>query len=131
MWRFVNALRRLTAQQKQHVPQKSWDFANGPAARWRNGNVRRWLLALAITSWCAASHAGEWAFRRSYFSHGDRPGFGAHDVVRSQGAYRDAIMGGHPRFAIRGGWRYNNIIMQNGTSTDRTFIREHWFDVNY
>ena len=33
--------------------------------------------------------------------------------------------------AIRGGYRFNNIVIQNGISTDRVYYRENWFDAAY
>lgn len=75
--------------------------------------------------------AGDWLFRRSYFSHEPSPLDNARNFPRSRSAYREPFIGAHPHFAIRGGWRYNNYSIQNGTSTDRMYIRENWFDMNY
>jgi len=80
---------------------------------------------------CQPAEASDWMFRRSYYSHGG--GQAAMDeAAPSRTAYREPWVGVHPRFAIRGGWRFNSFILQNGlNSTDRTFFRENWYDVNY
>lgn len=88
------------------------------------------LLAMATLA-CESrvASADDWMFRRSYYSHAATPT----DVgsPRARSAYREPFVGNHPRFAIRGGWRMNSIILNNGSSSDRTFIRENWFDANY
>jgi len=84
-----------------------------------------WLVAAA-----APAEAGNWVFRRSYYSHAAGPG-DLDDSAPSRSAYREPWVGAHPRFAIRGGWRFNSYILHNGQSTDRTFFRENWYDVNY
>jgi hypothetical protein len=74
--------------------------------------------------------AGNWAFRRSYYSH--TADEAADDSPASRSAYRQPWVGTHPRFTIRGGWRFNTYTLQNGLgSSDRTFFRESWADVNY
>jgi hypothetical protein len=79
----------------------------------------------------ASADASDWMFRRSYYSHSAGPG-AMDESAPSRSAYREPWVGAHPRFAIRGGWRFNSFIIQNGTnSTDRTFFRENWYDVNY
>ena len=85
-----------------------------------------WLLS-AETS----VNASDWMFRRSYFSHDAASGQSAAGLSSSRSAHRQAFIGAHPRFAIRGGYRYNNITIQNGTSSDRTVIRENWVDAGY
>ena len=88
------------------------------------------LLVLAgLASECQVAQADDWMFRRSYYSHAATPTDAG--SPRSRSAYREPFAGNHPRFAIRGGWRMNNIILNNGSSSDRTFIRENWFDMNY
>lgn len=77
-----------------------------------------------------AAQAENWMFRRSYYTHGTGPGI-LDDSAPSRSEYREPWVGAHPRFAIRGGWRFNSYILQNGQSTDRTFFRENWYDVNY
>ena len=74
--------------------------------------------------------AGDWMFRRSYYSHAPVSGL-LDDSPPSRSSYVEPWVGAHPRFAIRGGWRFNSFSLQNGTSTDRTFYRENWYDVNY
>lgn len=73
----------------------------------------------------------EWMFRRSYYSHERGPGDDPRNLPRGQSAYREPFVGMHPRFVIRGGWRVNNYSIQNGNSTDRVYLRENWFDMNY
>jgi hypothetical protein len=92
-------------------------------------------LILAGLAWSAttssSAEAGDWMFRRSYYSHASGPGL-LDDSSPSRSASREPWVGAHPRFAIRGGWRFNSYVLQNGTnSTDRTFFRENWYDVNY
>lgn len=70
-------------------------------------------------------------FRRSYHSHDDSPGNLGAESPRSRAAYREAYVGAHPHFAIRGGWRNNFYTLRNGTTTDTTVIREHFFDAQY
>jgi hypothetical protein len=101
------------------------------------GAMRRRLLAgfvvFAGLSWFDAlsAEAGDWMFRRSYYSHSAGPA-PVDESAPSRTAYREPWVGAHPRFAIRGGWRFNTFVLQNGTnSTDRTFFRENWYDVNY
>ena len=93
------------------------------------------LIILTGLAWFAVpattTEAGDWMFRRSYYSHGPGPGV-LDDSNPSRAASREPWVGAHPRFAIRGGWRFNSFILQNGpNSTDRTFFRENWYDVNY
>lgn len=85
-----------------------------------------WLVLSA-----SDARAENWMFRRSYYSHGTGPGL-LDDSAPNRSEYREPWVGAHPRFAIRGGWRFNSYILHNGTnSTDRTFFRENWYDVNY
>lgn len=91
------------------------------------------FVVIAGVSWLSgeAADAGDWMFRRSYYSHNTGPA-ATDDAAPSRTAYREPWAGAHPRFAIRGGWRFNTYVIQNGTnSTDRTFFRENWYDVNY
>src|SRR5438477_12811814 len=87
------------------------------------------LTGLAWTTVSTASaEAGDWMFRRSYYSHNAGPAV-VDDAAPSRSAYREPWVGAHPRFAIRGGWRFNRFILQNGTNrTERTFYRENWYD---
>ena len=93
-----------------------------------------WLGGLALVlvlSTGTKVSADGWLFRRSYYSHERGPQDDGRNVPRSRSAYREPFIGAHPHFAIRGGWRYNNYSIQNGSSTDRMYIRENWFDMNY
>ncbi|MBI3866129.1 MAG: hypothetical protein HY290_29980 [Planctomycetia bacterium] len=90
-------------------------------------------LGICLFGLCEASNradAADWIFRRSYYSHVAGPGL-LDDSPPSRSTYAEPWVGTHPRFAIRGGWRFNNYTLQNGTSSDRTFYRENWYDVNY
>jgi hypothetical protein len=89
------------------------------------------LTAVASLAAPSPADAGDWMFRRSYYSHNVGPNV-LDDAAPSRSAYREPWVGAHPRFAIRGGWRFNSFVLQNGTnSVDRTFFRENWYDVNY
>lgn len=87
------------------------------------------VLVMAATA--AVSSAEDWVFRRSYYSHTPPPGVEPRGPVDPRLGYREAFVGAHPRGAIRGGYRWNNITVSNGYSTDRTVIRESFFDANY
>src|SRR5436190_10210895 len=79
----------------------------------------------------APVEAGDWMFRRSYYSHAPIPGL-LDDSPPSRSSYSEPLTGAHPRFTIRGGWRFNTFTLQNGTGcTDCTYFREDWYDVNY
>ncbi|HEY2250161.1 MAG TPA: hypothetical protein VGH74_03830 [Planctomycetaceae bacterium] len=87
-------------------------------------------LAWGLTA-AEPAHAGDWMFRRSYYSHSPIPGL-LDDSPPSRSSYAEPWTGAHSRFAIRGGWRINTFTIQNGTgSVDRTFFRDAWYDVNY
>lgn len=89
------------------------------------------LGCLATVLAPATTSAGDWMFRRSYYSHGGQSMLDG-ELPPSRSAYREPWVGAHPRFAIRGGWRFNCFTIQNGLgSSDRTFFRENWYDVNY
>lgn len=86
---------------------------------------------VGIALGASSVHAENWMFRRSYYSHGEAP-FLAGDMPQNRTIYREPWVGAHPRFAIRGGWRFNTFTLQNGSgSVDRTYFRENWYDVNY
>jgi hypothetical protein len=93
----------------------------------------RWTLlaVLAALMGPAVGHAGDWMFRRSYYSHDDSPGYAGGSIPEPRSAYRPALVGAHPRMAIRGGYRINNIVILNGNSSDRVYYRENWFDAAY
>ncbi len=93
----------------------------------------RWIL-LGIVG-CFASvtttaEAADWMFEHSYYSHRDSPAYTMGVAPRSRSAYRKPVISTHPSFAIRQGYRYNTIGIYNGQSTDRTVIREGWFDID-
>ena len=75
--------------------------------------------------------AEDWMFRRSYYSHADSAGFVSGDAPRSRSAYRPAYVAAHPSGAIRGGYRWNNIRLYNGSGYDNTVTYESWFDAGY
>src|SRR5579872_2991370 len=79
-------------------------------------------LSVIVTAAASAS-AGDWVFRRSYYSHAAGPGV-LDDSPPSRSSYTGPWVGAHSRFASRGGWRFNSFTLQNGQSTDRTFYRE-------
>lgn len=81
---------------------------------------------------CASqnSAAADMMFRRSYYSHAIPPEmepFSPRPVSRS--AYRPALVGTTPGFAIRGAHRFNTIYLRSGLSTDVTIIREDWHEL--
>ncbi len=91
------------------------------------------IFCLGLCGLAAAANpadAADWMFRRSYYSHAAGAGL-LDDAPPSRSSYNEPWVGAHPRFAIRGGWRFNSFTLQNGQSTDRTFYRENWYDVNY
>jgi hypothetical protein len=98
--------------------------------------MRRVLIAtLFVTSTLAglsaSAQAADWMFRKSYYSHNDGPS-PIDGELPSRSAIRDPWVGAHPKFAVRGGWRFNTFTINNGTgSTDRTYFRENFYDVNY
>lgn len=88
------------------------------------------VVAAGLAGSATRVEAGDWMFRRSYYSHAAGPTV-LDDSPPSRSSYNEPWVGAHPRFAIRGGWRFNSFTLQNGSSTDRTFFRENWYDVNY
>jgi hypothetical protein len=91
------------------------------------------ILKIAVAAcWLAAavppSPAEDWMFRRSYYTHAPLPAYDWPSPELSRSAYRRAYIGAGPGFAIRGGWRYNTIVLQSGNSTDVTIQRENWFE---
>jgi hypothetical protein len=95
--------------------------------------LRVLLLSAAAmaTIGVSTARAENWMFRRSYYSHGEAPFLGG-EMSQNRTIYREPWVGAHPRFAIRGGWRFNTFTLQNGNgSVDRTYFRENWYDLNY
>src|SRR5258707_13669631 len=101
------------------------------------GAMRRRLLAgfvvFAGLSWIGAlsADASDWMFRRSYYSHSAGPG-AMEESAPSRTAYREPWVGAHPRFAIRGGCRFNSFVLQNRTNrTDNTSFPKNRDAANY
>src|SRR5262245_47665755 len=100
--------------------------------------MRRRLFAVVMivtgVAWLAATssaEAGDWMFRRSYYSHNAGPNV-LDDAAPSRAAYREPWVGAHPRFAVRRGWRFNSFVLEHGTtSVDMSCLRENSYDVNY
>lgn len=98
--------------------------------------IRRWFLiafaiaAFALLSTAQSAQAGEWRFRRSYFTHAVPEQLRAqYPLPQSRSAYRRAVVGNLPGFSVQGGYRINRIFIRSGDSTDTTIIREGWFRV--
>jgi hypothetical protein len=97
---------------------------------------RRLLCTIILTAsaWLAApsasAPAGDWMFRSSYYSHDVEPGE-VNFSAPTRTSYREPWVGAHPHSAVRSGWRVNSFVIHNGSSTDQTFFRENWYDVNY
>ena len=107
---------------------------NNPIAYIR---VHRLRLSVALFSFFLLSsamtqnvQADKWMFRRSYYSH-VIPENMQHKYPRpvSRSAYRRPVVRHRSGFAIRGGYRFDRMILQSGNSTDVTVYRESWFDV--
>jgi hypothetical protein len=74
--------------------------------------------------------AGELMFRRSYYTHDIPPELEeVYPRPASRSAYRPALVGTTPGFAIRGAHRFNRIFLRSGNSTDLTIIREDWYEL--
>ena len=89
------------------------------------------LFSLFLLSSEMTQHvqADKWMFRRSYHSH-VIPENMQHIYPRpeSRSAYRRPVVHHRPGFAIRGGYRYNSMILRSGSSTDVTVYRQDWFE---
>ena len=99
-------------------------------------HLNRLRLSVALFSFFVLSspmtqqvQADKWMFRRSYHSH-VIPEAMQHQYPRpvSRSAYRRPVVHHRPGFAIRGGYRYDRMILRSGNSTDVTIYRENWFD---
>ena len=76
------------------------------------------------------SQAGEWMFRRSYYSHQVPPEIELQNPTpRSRSAYRGAYVGINPGFSIQGGYRFNRVVINSGNSSDVTILRRNWFEI--
>ena len=83
------------------------------------------LLAAA-----APAEAGDWMFRRSYYTHDLPPEVARHyPQPQSRSAYRPAIAGNTPGLSIRGGYRFNRIFLSGPAATDITIYREDWYEL--
>jgi hypothetical protein len=90
-------------------------------------------LALAATAgaYPASAPAGELMFRRSYFTHAIPPELeGLYPIPESRSAYRPALAGATPGFAIRGAYRFDRMFLRSGSSTDLTVFRGDWYEIN-
>jgi hypothetical protein len=85
------------------------------------------LLGLAALDATAPQAAADWRFQRSYFSHRMPPDYYTYvDLPRSRSAYRPAYPNPLPGFSAQGGFRFNRIQINSGTSSDTTIIHEGW-----
>ncbi len=85
------------------------------------------LTAVLVVTACSSADAGNWLFRRSYYSHritqAEAPTF---PRPNHRTAFRRPVYDATPGFSIRGGYRYNRYQLGTGSSTDVTIIREDW-----
>jgi hypothetical protein len=71
----------------------------------------------------------DWMFRPSYFTHApaaSQPRYITPPMYRS--AYRPAVTGLTPGFAVRGGYRWNHITLGTGRFADVTILRGGFFE---
>ena len=85
----------------------------------------RVLISLAIIYVCSSeANASDWMFRRSYFSHPVPPELAyKYPVPVSLSAYRPAMVGPYPGFAVQSIQRFNNVVIPSGASVDYTLLR--------
>src|SRR5262249_10767835 len=69
------------------------------------------LMTLGVGGESTSAEAADWMFAPSYYSHADSPGNVAGIAPASRSAYRTPFVGAHPKFAIRGGYRFNNYFL--------------------
>lgn len=91
------------------------------------------LIGAALAVSGESCRAGEWMFRRSYFSHALPPGFppGApppYPVPLSRSAYRPAIIATTPGFSVRGGHRFGHVFLGTGGTFDVQTFHHDWFE---
>ena len=81
------------------------------------------LLALAVFAVVMpdSASAADWAFKRSWFSHGPASG---QPLPRQRTAIRPALPQKGPGFAVRSSYRYNLFRIRNGRSYDTTIYRQ-------
>lgn len=108
-------------------------FGNTPnvlsSLRRRFGRILAGCGLCVFVLLCGSARGEDWMFRRSYFSHvipPERQQEFPRPVSRS--AYRRPILRHRPGFAIRGGYRFDTMRIQTGSSSDVTVFRENWFD---
>lgn len=76
------------------------------------------------------SHAADWMYRRSYYSHQLPPEAQAYyPQPEMRSALRRPFVGMTPGFAARGGYRINRILLRSGNSTDLTVIYNDWYQL--
>ena len=86
------------------------------------------IVAIIILSMAESVQAGDWIFRRSYYTHAI-PNHLQHQypAPQSRSAYRPALIGNTPGFSIQGGYRIQRVFLRAGNSTDLTVTRESWY----
>ena len=93
----------------------------------RNTLRAGWFALVLLAGFSPPTHADDWMFRRSYFSHlpanGQAPNY---PVPESLSAYRTAYY--RNGFGVSTGYRLNNYMIQNGPRVDHTFYREGWIE---
>lgn len=95
--------------------------------------VRCVAMAVVGVMWLGAvagpAAAEDWMFYRSYFSHiGPMAACPGYPQPYSRSAYRPAVAGTTPGFAVRGGFRSSTIVLGVGPSFDVTVLREGWME---
>jgi len=93
----------------------------------RNSSTRfaRVFIAVAVVALCQShADASDWMFRRSYFSHPIPPELAYKSPAPvSLSAYRPAVVGPYPGFAVQSIQRFNNVVIPSGASVDYTLLR--------
>lgn len=112
------------------ILERSSGNVNFPITGTRTLHTRRLLTALVLTlPVCPATEraeAGEWMFRRSYYTHEvPRELRSLYPRPASRSAYRPALVRTTPGLAVRSAHRFNRILLRSGNSSDLTIIREH------
>ena len=96
--------------------------------------LRRLLLSVAVLGFVHViedvAAAGDWMYRRSYYSHEIPEEVAEHlpPPPPRRTAYRQAMTGYGPGFAVRGAYRWNRITLGRGRNTDTTILRENFFE---
>jgi hypothetical protein len=86
------------------------------------------IVSIIILSMSESVQAGDWVFRRSYYTHAI-PKHLQHQypAPESRSAYRPALIGNTPGFSVQGGYRIQRVFLRAGNSTDLTVTREGWY----